>query len=194
MGWFNSVTWCGACVSFSSSVIHVPGVNDIQSTAGSAGQNLTQISRQINAGQVSWTGSRPPFSSQVRTIPSLALCDCAAHWRSSLHKLNYSNGLFLFSGVMRELDPDPCLDVEQWLKKIIQGSVISSYLHKNYLYIHTYIHIAVYIYNKNKQVDRIEKERWTLMLDMWPWTTKPVLSRWGIFVAIAKNTLYGSKL
>ncbi len=29
---------------------------------------------------------------------------------------------------------------------------------------------------------------------MWPWTTKPVLSRWGIFVAIAKNTLYGSKL
>uniref|UniRef100_A0A8C2JB26 Aryl hydrocarbon receptor nuclear translocator 2 n=1 Tax=Cyprinus carpio TaxID=7962 RepID=A0A8C2JB26_CYPCA len=50
--------------SFSSSVIHVPGVNDIQSTAGSAGQNLTQISRQINASQVSWTGSRPPFSSQ----------------------------------------------------------------------------------------------------------------------------------
>ncbi len=29
---------------------------------------------------------------------------------------------------------------------------------------------------------------------MWPWSTKPVLSRWGIFVAIAKNTLYGSKL
>ncbi len=29
---------------------------------------------------------------------------------------------------------------------------------------------------------------------MWPWTTKPVLSRWGIFVAIAKNTLHGSKL
>uniref|UniRef100_A0A672SGN2 Aryl hydrocarbon receptor nuclear translocator 2 n=1 Tax=Sinocyclocheilus grahami TaxID=75366 RepID=A0A672SGN2_SINGR len=50
--------------SFSSSVIHVPGVNDIQSTAGSAGQNLTQISRQINAGQVSWTGSRPPFPGQ----------------------------------------------------------------------------------------------------------------------------------
>uniref|UniRef100_A0A8C1TV26 Aryl hydrocarbon receptor nuclear translocator 2 n=1 Tax=Cyprinus carpio TaxID=7962 RepID=A0A8C1TV26_CYPCA len=50
--------------SFGSSVIHVPGVNDIQSTAASAGQNLTQISRQINAGQVSWTGSRPPFSSQ----------------------------------------------------------------------------------------------------------------------------------
>ncbi|XP_026122692.1 aryl hydrocarbon receptor nuclear translocator 2 isoform X3 [Carassius auratus] len=55
--------------SFSSSVIHVPGVNDIQSTAGSAGQNLTQISRQINAGQVSWTGNRPPFSSQQQ-IPT----------------------------------------------------------------------------------------------------------------------------
>ncbi|XP_067257170.1 aryl hydrocarbon receptor nuclear translocator 2 isoform X1 [Chanodichthys erythropterus] len=57
--------------SFGSSVIHVPGVNDIQSTAGSAGQNLTQISRQINASQVSWTGSRPPFSGQVRMNPSL---------------------------------------------------------------------------------------------------------------------------
>ncbi len=29
---------------------------------------------------------------------------------------------------------------------------------------------------------------------MWPWSTKPVLSRWGIFVVIANNTLYGSKL
>ncbi len=29
---------------------------------------------------------------------------------------------------------------------------------------------------------------------MWPWSTKVVLSRWGIFVAIAQNTLYGSKL
>ncbi len=28
---------------------------------------------------------------------------------------------------------------------------------------------------------------------MWPWSTKAVLSRWGIFVAEAKNTLYGSK-
>ncbi len=28
---------------------------------------------------------------------------------------------------------------------------------------------------------------------MWSWSTKPVLSRWGIFVAIAKNTLHGSK-
>ncbi len=26
------------------------------------------------------------------------------------------------------------------------------------------------------------------------WSTKPVLSLWGIFVAIANNTLYGSKL
>uniref|UniRef100_A0A671SMA9 Aryl hydrocarbon receptor nuclear translocator 2 n=1 Tax=Sinocyclocheilus anshuiensis TaxID=1608454 RepID=A0A671SMA9_9TELE len=68
--------------SFSSSVIHVPGVNDIQSTAGSAGQNLTQISRQINTGQVSWTGSRPPFSGQVRMIPALGVRDCAAHYVS----------------------------------------------------------------------------------------------------------------
>ncbi len=29
---------------------------------------------------------------------------------------------------------------------------------------------------------------------MWPWTTKPVISSTGIFVAIAKNTLYGSNL
>ncbi|TSK53829.1 Aryl hydrocarbon receptor nuclear translocator 2 [Bagarius yarrelli] len=47
-----------------SSVIHVPGVNDIQSSAGSAGQNLAQISRQINSSQVQWSGSRPPFSGQ----------------------------------------------------------------------------------------------------------------------------------
>ncbi len=26
------------------------------------------------------------------------------------------------------------------------------------------------------------------------WSTKPVLSRWSIFVAIANNTLYGSKI
>lgn len=55
---------CNVC--FSSSVIHVPGVNDIQSSAGSAGQNLAQISRQINSSQVQWSGSRPPFSGQVR--------------------------------------------------------------------------------------------------------------------------------
>ncbi len=29
---------------------------------------------------------------------------------------------------------------------------------------------------------------------MWLWSTKPVLSRWGLFVAIANNTLYGPKL
>ncbi len=29
---------------------------------------------------------------------------------------------------------------------------------------------------------------------MWPWSTKPVLSHTGIFVAIANNKLYGSKL
>ncbi|XP_053128532.1 aryl hydrocarbon receptor nuclear translocator 2 isoform X1 [Hemicordylus capensis] len=49
--------------SFSSSVVHVPGVNDIQSSS-STGQNLTQISRQLNQSQVTWTGSRPPFPGQ----------------------------------------------------------------------------------------------------------------------------------
>ncbi|CAJ0938636.1 unnamed protein product [Ranitomeya imitator] len=48
--------------TFSSSVVHVTGVNEIQSPTGT-GQNLNQISRQINAGQV-WTGSRPPFQGQ----------------------------------------------------------------------------------------------------------------------------------
>uniref|UniRef100_G3WIA9 Aryl hydrocarbon receptor nuclear translocator 2 n=1 Tax=Sarcophilus harrisii TaxID=9305 RepID=G3WIA9_SARHA len=53
--------------AFSSSVVHVPGVNDIQSSS-STGQNMTQISRQINQSQVAWTGSRPPFPGQQ--IPS----------------------------------------------------------------------------------------------------------------------------
>ncbi|MEJ1278083.1 hypothetical protein NN561_009002 [Cricetulus griseus] len=46
-----------------SSVVHVPGVNDIQSSS-STGQNISQISRQLNQGQVAWTGSRPPFPGQ----------------------------------------------------------------------------------------------------------------------------------
>uniref|UniRef100_A0A671XAN4 Aryl-hydrocarbon receptor nuclear translocator 2 n=1 Tax=Sparus aurata TaxID=8175 RepID=A0A671XAN4_SPAAU len=49
--------------SFSSSVIHVPGVNDIQ-PSGSSNQNLAQITRQLNPGQVAWSGNRPPFSGQ----------------------------------------------------------------------------------------------------------------------------------
>uniref|UniRef100_UPI0037E92B2A aryl hydrocarbon receptor nuclear translocator 2 n=1 Tax=Semicossyphus pulcher TaxID=241346 RepID=UPI0037E92B2A len=49
--------------SFSSSVIHVPGVNDIQQTS-SSNQNLAQINRQLNQGQVAWSGNRPPFSGQ----------------------------------------------------------------------------------------------------------------------------------
>uniref|UniRef100_H0X577 Aryl hydrocarbon receptor nuclear translocator 2 n=1 Tax=Otolemur garnettii TaxID=30611 RepID=H0X577_OTOGA len=53
--------------AFSSSVVHVPGVNDIQSSS-STGQNMSQISRQLNQSQVSWTGSRPPFPGQQ--IPS----------------------------------------------------------------------------------------------------------------------------
>uniref|UniRef100_A0A8D0A826 Aryl-hydrocarbon receptor nuclear translocator 2 n=1 Tax=Sander lucioperca TaxID=283035 RepID=A0A8D0A826_SANLU len=53
--------------SFSSSVIHVPGVNDIQ-PSGSSNQNLAQISRQLNPGQVAWSGNRPPFSGQITSI------------------------------------------------------------------------------------------------------------------------------
>ncbi|XP_060899051.1 aryl hydrocarbon receptor nuclear translocator 2 [Labrus mixtus] len=49
--------------SFSSSVIHVPGVNDIQQST-SSNQNLAQITRQLNPGQVAWSGNRPPFSGQ----------------------------------------------------------------------------------------------------------------------------------
>ncbi|XP_077569600.1 aryl hydrocarbon receptor nuclear translocator 2 isoform X1 [Stigmatopora nigra] len=49
--------------SFSSSVIHVPGVNDIQPSS-SSNPNLAQISRQLNPGQVAWSGNRPPFSGQ----------------------------------------------------------------------------------------------------------------------------------
>ncbi|XP_070765946.1 aryl hydrocarbon receptor nuclear translocator 2 [Enoplosus armatus] len=55
--------------SFSSSVIHVPGVNDIQ-PSGSSNQNLAQISRQLNPGQVAWSGNRPPFSGQVIPLQS----------------------------------------------------------------------------------------------------------------------------
>lgn len=54
---------CGF-ISSSSSVVHVPGVNDIQSSS-STGQNMSQISRQLNQSQVAWTGSRPPFPGQV---------------------------------------------------------------------------------------------------------------------------------
>ncbi|KAM9317587.1 aryl hydrocarbon receptor nuclear translocator 2 isoform 2-T2 [Pholidichthys leucotaenia] len=54
---------------FSSSVIHVPGVNDIQ-PSGSTNQNLAQISRQINPGQVAWSGTRPPFSGQSNKAQS----------------------------------------------------------------------------------------------------------------------------
>ncbi|KAJ3594164.1 hypothetical protein NHX12_006495, partial [Muraenolepis orangiensis] len=55
--------------SFSSSVIHVPGVNDIQ-PSGSSNQNLAQISRQLNPGQVAWSGNRPPFSGQTNKAQS----------------------------------------------------------------------------------------------------------------------------
>ncbi len=38
------------------------------------------------------------------------------------------------------------------------------------------------------------KHFFTLNAQMCPWSTKAVISNTGIFVAIANNTLYGSKL
>ncbi|XP_041841855.1 aryl hydrocarbon receptor nuclear translocator 2 isoform X3 [Melanotaenia boesemani] len=55
--------------SFSSSVVHVPGVSDIQ-PSGSSNQNLAQISRQLNPGQVAWSGNRPPFTGQTSKAQS----------------------------------------------------------------------------------------------------------------------------
>ncbi len=40
----------------------------------------------------------------------------------------------------------------------------------------------------------VRGEMFDSFAQMWAWSTKPVISHWGIFVAIAKNTLYGSKL
>lgn len=63
---------------FSSSVIHVPGVNDIQ-PSGSSNQNLAQISRQLNPGQVAWSGNRPPFSGQPSKAQSSPFGIGSAH-------------------------------------------------------------------------------------------------------------------
>ncbi len=53
---------------------------------------------------------------------------------------------------------------------------------------------ALYL-NQCAQIMYLQTSLFIFWLDyMWPWSTKAVLSRWGIFVAIAKNTLYGSKL
>ncbi|XP_056229982.1 aryl hydrocarbon receptor nuclear translocator 2 isoform X1 [Seriola aureovittata] len=70
--------------SFSSSVIHVPGVNDIQ-PSGSSNQNLAQISRQLNPGQVAWSGNRPPFSGQVTHTHTHIHTHTHAHTRTHTH-------------------------------------------------------------------------------------------------------------
>lgn len=62
---FNFVLY--AFFPLSSSVIHVPAVNDIQAS-GSSNQNLAQITRQLNSNQVAWSGNRPPFSGQVTEL------------------------------------------------------------------------------------------------------------------------------
>ena len=69
----RKVPWCSFFLC-SSAVVHVPGVNDIQSSS-STSQNMSQISRQLNQSQVAWTGSRPPFPGQVwasaRALPQV---------------------------------------------------------------------------------------------------------------------------
>lgn len=69
----RKVPWCSFFLR-SSAVVHVPGVNDIQSSS-STSQNMSQISRQLNQSQVAWTGSRPPFPGQVwssaRVLPQV---------------------------------------------------------------------------------------------------------------------------
>ncbi|XP_023375839.1 aryl hydrocarbon receptor nuclear translocator 2 isoform X3 [Pteropus vampyrus] len=57
--------------AFSSPVVHVPGVNDMQSPSP-AGQSMSQISRQLSQSQAAWAGSRPPFpgqSSKTQSTP-----------------------------------------------------------------------------------------------------------------------------
>lgn len=54
-------------LSHSSPVVHVPGVNDMQSPSP-AGQSMSQISRQLSQSQAAWAGSRPPFPGQVRAL------------------------------------------------------------------------------------------------------------------------------
>ncbi len=41
-------------------------------------------------------------------------------------------------------------------------------------------------------LNHTDKELW-ISIYVWPWTTKPVLSSTGIFVAIANDILYGQK-
>ncbi len=45
-----------------------------------------------------------------------------------------------------------------------------------------------------KPLPQVYRFLYECFCDLWPWSTKAVLSHWGIFVAIANNTLYGSKL
>nr|KAF6409014.1 aryl hydrocarbon receptor nuclear translocator 2 [Rousettus aegyptiacus] len=57
--------------AFSSPVVHVPGVNDMQAPSP-AGQSMSQISRQLSQSQAAWAGSRPPFpgqSSKTQSAP-----------------------------------------------------------------------------------------------------------------------------
>ncbi len=71
---------------------------------------------------------------------------------------------------------EPGLDKPVWAVFIISSSYLGN---------HMEFYVAVSYVSKSEKKGAVY---------LWPWTTKPVLSRWGIFLAIAKNTLYGSKL
>ncbi len=66
--------------------------------------------------------------------------------------------------------------IKEEVKQIIQNPILHQALHKRQYFClnNLKLYIVLYIYP----------------IYMRPWATKPVLSHWGIFVAIAKNTWY----
>ncbi len=79
--------------------------------------------------------------------------------------------------------------------RVIMNNVLENYKYR--------FHFSYSVINQQSQVQATNKvyHKWTIITllllnwtNMCPWSTKAVFSRWGIFVAIANNTLYGSKL
>ncbi len=54
--------------------------------------------------------------------------------------------------------------------------------------------IAIFAENINLQTKKLWTKSGFSNQYMWPWSTEAVISSTGVFVAIANNTLYGSKL
>ncbi len=48
-------------------------------------------------------------------------------------------------------------------------------------------------HNMSSAVQKTPQNKPELRDHMWPWSTNTVISLWGIFIVITKNTLYGSK-